>query len=322
MKILRDTNAVSPVVATLMLIMVAAGSVTFLSGMMNNMNSQTDNVAGKSNSADRTSMKINIISSDLAEPAMEPLVQAYNDKSLGVFLQLQKKSATLNITFMSNISIGEVGTGTADIGVSDRLPLPDETGKYPNLVAQKLGTSGIVVIVNKQHCATGCSFSKSALRGFYNGSNSSFTAYQMSGSSGTQQAFMNYLNINTTSISPSITAVTNSAGMLEAVETNNTGIGFIEYGYVANSGGVSIGGLLDEDNGQNYTNMSYSNFTSAAVSIDASNPYYPLELSHSLYFVTKGNPTLEDSFIKWARSSEGQDIIEKNGYISYIREFN
>ncbi len=141
MKIIKDTNAVSPVVASLMLIMVVAGSVTFLAGMMQNMNSQADQVAGKSTSADRTSMKINIISSDLAMPAVEPLVKAYNDKHTGVMLQLQK-SETLDMT------------------------------------------------------------------------------------------------------------------------------------------------------------------------------------SNALYFVTRGNPSLVDSFIEWARSSEGQDIIEKNGYISYTREFN
>ncbi len=317
MKIIKDTTAVSPVVATLMLIMVVAGSVTFLSGMMQNMNSQTDKVAGKSNSADRTSININIISSDLAEPAIEPLVNAYNDKSLGVFLQLQK-SETLNVT--SNVSIGEVSTGIADIGVSDRLPSQDELDEHPDLVAQKFGFSGIVVIVNKgAPCAPVCIFSKSALQGFYNGSDTSYTAYQMANPSGTQQAFMQYLNI---SINSNLPAVTGSAGMLNAVENNPSGIGFIEYGFVANSESVSIAGLYNESNGKNYTNMTYSNFTAAVASDDMNNSYYPLELVHPLYFVTRGNPTLENSFIKWARSSEGQDIIEKNGYMSYMREFN
>lgn len=320
MKIIKDTNAVSPVVASLMLIMVVAASVAFLSGMMNNMNSQADKVAGKGSSAGRTSMNINIISSDLALPAVEPLVKAYDDKSLGVFLQLQK-SATLNVT--SNISIGEVGTGIADIGISDRPPSQEELGEYPDLVAQKFGTSGVVVIVNEgAPCAPVCNFSKNALQKFYNNSDSSLTAYQMSGVSGTQQAFMQYIN---TSINSTLPAVTGSAGMLNAVETTPNSIGFIEYGYVysqANSGSAVISGLYDESNGQTYTNMSYSNFTTAAASSDVNNSYYPLELAHPLYFVTRGNPSLEDSFIQWARSSEGQDIIEKSGYISYMREFS
>jgi phosphate transport system substrate-binding protein len=314
MKIIKDTNAVSPVVATLMLIMVAAGSVTFLSGMMNNMNSQTDKVAGSSNSADRTSMKINIISSDLAYPAISPLVNAYNDKSLGVMLQLQM-SAALNMT--SNLSIGEVVTGSADIGVSDRLPTPDEMGKYPDLVAQKLGTSGIVVIVN----GPVGNFSKNTLRGCYNGTNTTCKAYQMTGSPGTEEAFLQYIN---TSMNSSIPAVTGSAGMLYAVENMPGSIGFIEYGYYVNSqvGSVNITDLYNEDSGKTYTNISYSNLTQAAASGDVNNSYYPLELAHPLYFVTRGNPSLSDSFIKWARSFEGQDIIENNGYISYTREFN
>jgi phosphate transport system substrate-binding protein len=320
MKIIKDTNAVSPVVATLMLIMVAAGSVTFLSGMMNNMNAQTDKVAGQSNSADRTSMKINIISSDIAEPAILPLVNAYNAKSLGVMLQLQT-SAALDMT--SNVSIGEVGTGIADIGVTDRLPSADEMGKYPDLVVQKLGSSGIVVIVNNGGSPAGI-FDKNTLLGFYNGTNSTLKAYQMTGSSGTEEAFLQY--IGNTSVSPNITAVTGSAGMLYALKNNPNSIGFIEYGYVSSQDklgpNVYIANLYNESNEITYANMSYSNFTQAATSSDVNNSYYPLELAHPLYFVTRGNPSLTDSFIKWARSFEGQDIIEKNGYISYTREFN
>lgn len=317
MKIIKDTKAVSPVVASLMLIMVVAGSVTFLSTIMQDMNSQTDKVAGKSTSADRTSIKINIISSDLARPAVEPLVKAYNDKRLGVFLQLQE-SEILNVT--SNVSIGEVGTGIADIGVSDRLPSPDEVGKYPDLVAQKLGTSGIVVIVNN---GTG-PYSGNDLRGYYNNTNPTLKAYQMTGSPGTQQAFMQYIGV--TSINSSISAVTGSAGMLDAVKNMPNSIGFIEFDYVDSPdkhGSVYIAGLYNNENmGIIYTNPSYSNFTQAATSSDVNNSYYPLELAHPLYFVTRGNPSLADSFIKWTRSSEGQDIIEKNGYISYMREFS
>lgn len=320
MKIIKDTNAVSPVVACLMLIMVVAASVAFLSGMMQNMNSQTDKVAGKSNSADRTSIKINIISSDLAYPAIFPLVKAYNDKSLGVMLQLQT-SAALNMT--SNVSIGEVGTGIADTGVSDRLPSPDEMGKYPDLVAQKLGTSGIVVIVNKGGSPAG-NFDKNTLLGFYNGTNSTLKAYQMTGSPGAEEAFLQY--IGNTSINSSIPSVTGSAGMLDALKNNPNSIGFIEYGYVDSQDkrgqSVNIANLYNEDSNVTYTNISYSNFTVAAASSNVNNSDYPLELAHPFYFVTRGNPTLSDSFIKWARSFEGQDIIEKNGYISYTREFN
>ncbi len=316
MKIIRDTKAVSTVVASLMLIMVVAGSAAFLSKMMQDMNSQTDKVAGKSTGADRTSMKINIISSDLARPAVEPLVKAYNDKSLGVFLQLQE-SETLNVT--SNISIGEVGTGIVDIGVSDRLPSPDEMGKYPDLVAQKLGTSGIVVIVNDGTSGP-TNFNNNTLKGFYDGTNGTRKAYQMSGFSGTQKAFLQYIGIP--SISSSIPAVTGSAGMLDVVKTTPNSIGFTEFGYVLGQN-VYVAGLINNENmAIIYTNPSYSNFTQAATSSDVNNSYYPLELAHPLYFVTRGNPSLVDSFIKWARSSEGQDIIEKNGYISYMREFN
>ncbi len=311
MRIVKDTNAVSTVVASLMLIMVVAGSAAFLSKMMQDMNYQTSTVAGKSTTAERTSMKINIISGDLAEPAVEPLVKAYNDKQLGVFLQLQKFDA---INVNSNMSIGEVGTGTADIGVSDRLPSQDDMAKYPDLLAQKLGYSGIVVIANPLPG----NLSKTTLIGYYNGS-IPITAYQMSGISGTQQAFMNYLG--NPAIGPSVTSVTGGAGMLDAVKNKPNSIGFIEYGYISSQAGL-IAGITNESNGQTYVNITYSNITQAVASGDVNNSYYPLELAHPLYFITKGNAPLSDSFIKWARSSEGQDIIDKNGYISYMREYS
>ncbi len=320
MKMIKDTNAVSPVVASLMLIMVVAGSVTFLAGMMQNMNSQADQVAGKSTGADRTSMKINIISSDLAKPAVEPLVKAYNDKRPGVVLQLQE-SETLDMT--SNVSIGEVGTGMADIGVSDRLPSPNEMGKYPDLVAQKLGTSGIVIIVNDGTPGTGI-FDKNTLRGLYNFTNTSLNAKRMAGSPGTEEAFLRYIGM--TSINSSIPAVTGNTEKLDALKNSPNSIGFIEYGYVSSQDklgpNVYIAGLYDEDITRTYTNMSHSNFTLAAAGGNVNNSCYPLELAHPLYFVTRGNPSLADSFIKWARSIEGQEILEKNGYISYTREFS
>jgi ABC-type phosphate transport system substrate-binding protein len=308
-----------------MLIMVVAGGVAFLSGMMQNMNSQADQVTGKSTGADRTSLKLNIISSDLARPAVEPLVKAYNDKHMGVLLQLQASENLMT----SNVSVGEVGTGSADIGVTDRLPSPDEMGKYPDLVAQKLGTSGIVVI----GYVPGAIFNKPFLSDCYLGAGCpSYTAYQMIGSPGTEKAFLRY--IGNPAVSSSITAVPGNSGMLETLKNNPTPLGFIEYGYVSSPdklGGLNIAGL---DNGyQIYTNLNYSNFTLAATSNDnitmavatsndVNNSNYPIELAHHLYFVTRGKPSLIDSFIKWARSFEGQDILEKNGYISYTREFN
>lgn len=318
MRLIDDTKAVSMVVSALLLIIVVAGSVAFLAGTMQGVTSQTDKAVSNGNSADLGAIKINIISSDLALPAVSPLVKAYNDKNLGVKLQLQQ-SDSLGGT--SNVSIGSVFSGLADIGVSDREPSPDEMGKYPDLVAQKFGTSGIVVIVN----GPGDNFSKDTLRGYYNHTNTSLTAYQMTDSPGTEKAFLQY--IGNTSINSNIPSVTGAAGMLDAVKTASSpgGIGFIEYGYVdsqAKLGSVRIAGLYDENSTITYTNMSYSNFTLAAISDNVNNSYYPLELSHPLYFVTRGKSSLADAFVKWVRSFEGQDIIEKNGYISYTREFS
>ncbi len=321
MKIIEDTKAVSPVVASLMLIMVVAGGAAFLSTIMQDVSSQTDDAVGKSNSADITSIKINIISSDLAMPAADSLVKAYNDKSAGVTLQLQK-SETLAGT--SNVSIGAVGTGITDIGVSDREPSPEEMGKYPSLMTYKLGTSGIVIIVNNGSGNPVGTFDKNTLKGFYNGTNTTLKAYQMTGSPGTEKAFLQY--IGNTSINSSISAVTGSAGMLDALKNTPNSIGFIEYGYADSQDergqNVHIAGILNEYSGIAYTNMNASNFTLAAASSNANNSYYPLELAHTFHFVTGRPSSLADSFIKWARSFEGQDIIEKNGYISYTREFN
>ena len=316
MRLIDDTKAVSMVVSALLLIIVVAGSVAFLAGTMQGVTSQTDKVVSNGNSADIGAIKINIISSDLALLAVSPLVKAYNDKNLGVKLQLQQ-SDSLGGT--SNVSIGSVSSGLADIGVSDREPSPYEMEKYPDLVAQKFGTSGIVVIVN----GPGDNFSKDTLRRFYNHTDNSLTAYQMTGSPGTEAAFLEYIGNN--SIDSSITNVAGGAGMLDAVKTKPDSIGFIEYGYVDSPeklGIVHITGLYNETSSKTYTNTSYSNFTLAAISDNVNNSYYPLELSHPLYFVTRGKSSLADAFVKWARSFEGQDIIEKNGYISYTREFS
>jgi len=322
MKMIKDTNAVSTVVASLLLIMVVAGSAAFLSAIMQDVGSQADDAVGKSSSMNITAIKIEVVSSDLAQPAVESLGSTYNDKRSGVMLQLQQGEM---LGGTSNIVIGATGTGTVDMGATDRLPSPDEMGKYPNLIANKFGFSGVVLIVNNVSVPPVPNYTKNDLRGFYNGTIITPKAYQMTGSPGTEKAFLQYSGI--TSIDPGITAVTGSAGMLDAVKNTANSIGFIEYGYVDTQEerglNVHIAGILNEDSGIAYTNISHSNFTLAAASSDVNNSYYPLELAHTLYFVTRGRPSsLEDAFIKWARSFEGQDIIEKNGYISYMREFN
>ncbi len=321
MKMIKDTNAVSPVVSSLLLIMVVAGGAAFLSAMMRDVGSQADDAVGKTSSMNITAMKIDIVTADLAQPAVESLRNTYNDKRSGVMLQ-QQQGEMLGGT--SNIVIGAIDAGTADIGATDRLPSPDEMGKYPDLNVNKIGTSGIVVIINNASGLPVPNYTKSDLQGFYNGTIHPPKAYQMTGSTGTEKAFLQYLGI--TSIDPGITAVTGNAGMLEAVKNWENSIGFIEYGYVdtpeERGQNVHIAGVKNEY-GYTYTNMSTSNVTLAAASSNVNNSYYPLELAHSLYFVTRGRPSsLEDDFIKWARSFEGQDIIEKNGYISYMREFN
>jgi ABC-type phosphate transport system substrate-binding protein len=319
MRLIDDTKAVSMVVSALLLIIVVSGSVAFLAGTMQGVMSQTDKAVGNGKSADIGAIKIDIMSSDLALPAVSPLVKAYNDKNLGVKLQLQQSDS---IAGTSNVSIGSVVSGIADIGISDREPSPDEMEKYPDLVAQKFGISGIVVIVNSP--TPNIIYSKSDLINIYSGSG--FKAYHMQNMSsrytGTEAAFLQYIGNN--SIDSSVTKVAGGPGMLDAVKTTSNSIGFIEYGYVDSPdklGSVYIAGLVNGS--QTYTNMSYSNFTLAAISNDVNNSYYPLELAHPLYFITRGKgSSLADAFVKWARSFEGQDIIEKNGYISYTRDFS
>lgn len=339
---IENNEAVSPVVATLLLIMVVAGGVAFISALSQDVSSQTSSVVGKSNSIEITSIKINIMGSELVKPAVDALAKAYNDKQLGVVIQSQG-SGNLGITSGSGIS--STGAGIIDIGTADRKPTPAELEKYPNLNLYKLGTSGIVVIINNGTDPDPVQLVKNegstyTLKGVYSGSSTrldywndsnqvnsitGLKAYQMAGSPGTEKAFLQFINL--TSIDPSIQEVSGNAGMLEAVKNTPKSVGFIEYGYVDTAekrgANVYIAGLWNNSNGIRYNNAYFniSNFTLASASSSASNPYYPLELAHPLYFVTNGKPSsLADSFIKWAKSYEGQDIIEKAGYVSYLRE--
>src|SRR5574341_2169037 len=112
MRIMNDTEAVSLVVSSLLLIMVVAGGAVFLSAAMRDVGSQTDDSVGKSSSMNITAIKIDIVTSDLAKPAIESLVNTYNDKHSGVMLQLQRGEM---LGGSSSIVIGAVATGTVDV---------------------------------------------------------------------------------------------------------------------------------------------------------------------------------------------------------------
>lgn len=296
----KSNEAVSPVVASLLLILVAsvgAGGVAILMGEFG------DDVEGinPGDLGDAASIRIDIIGSDLHEGAALKLIERYEDVNMGVSIHSEGDN--------TDSGINAVGIGSADICASDREITIEDLEKYPDLQSQQIGNAIIVVISNPKK-----DFTKTDLQGLYNGTNSSMNAYQYEGTTGIEDRFWEYLNISGNE--SEINSLKNFENMVKYVKGTQNSVGFIPLSYIGGDDSVLIAGV---ENGTGTiiesSNITFVNVTKAVR--DDNDSIYPQELRPPLYYVTNGNPAaVTDSFISWVKSPEGQMILTDSMYVS------
>ncbi|MHC1570042.1 MAG: substrate-binding domain-containing protein [Candidatus Syntropharchaeales archaeon] len=295
--LIHDTEAVSPVVAVLMLVMVVASAAGFIAMMVGDFGADTAELDMK-DVGDAAAIKVDIIGTDLAEPATEALDEAYGEINPGVKILMAGDTTDRGVM--------AVGARMADIAAADRELSSSDLEKYPALEEYQIGNAVIVVISNGQG-----SFTKDNLRGLYNGSNSTLTAFHYEGETGIEERFCEYINeskINETNEN----TTTGFDLMLEKVKDTDNSVGIIPFGYVMDeSNRKYIAGI----EGIKAETITFKNVTEAVRENNES--LYPEELRPPIFYVTNGKPSMiSDAFINWVRSPRGQEILEKEGYVT------
>ncbi|RLF34407.1 MAG: hypothetical protein DRM98_00685 [Thermoplasmata archaeon] len=305
--IIEDTRAVSPVVATLLLIVVVASASSFIAVMVSDFGRDTAEVDIE-DVGDAAAIKIDIIGTDLAKPATDALKSRYEEVNRGVRINVEGDDTDAGII--------AVGMRLADIAAADRVLTLDELEKHPALEPYQIGNGAIVVISKDQH-----HFTKDGLREIYNCTNASgWRGFHYEGETGIEERFWEYLNLTADNISEIHNKNKNVTSsfelMLEVIKEEEKSVGFIPFGYVMTGDNRKyIAGIEDISAG----NITLENITAAVREENETlaEEIYPKELRPPIYYVTNGKPsTLCDAFIKWVRSPEGQAILKGEGYVS------
>ena len=318
----NDTRAVSPVVATLVLIVVAitgAAGVALMQGQFASEVAEDTNTEELSTAA---ATELVIAGSTTVQPVSELLAEAYMHEHKGTRITVQGGG--------SGAGISSAGLDIVDIGAASRNVKDDpELVKYPDLETYQVGGSAVVVIVNE---ATGLiNVTKDEIEyTFTNGTGASITnltgiteVYMRAGASGTQDTFCDWLGIGADEFHGDVVSLSGNAAVLHKVATTPASIGFVDFGFADSSDDVIAIGLFD---GHQY-DATPANIKAQLKDITPTDPTddtYPggkNGLIRPLNYITNGYPSvMEQGFIDFARSPASAQYFTECGYFA-ITEF-
>lgn len=195
-------------------------------------------------------------------------------------------------------------SGEIDIGAASRDLKPQEKRKYPNLKVYSVGKDSVAIVVHPSNPVNGLTM-KQASKIFsgeisnwkeVGGPDKEIHVVSREFSSGTREVFDKYVmepynnTINATLTKPS------NGEVKATVAGDKAAIGYISLGYVDDSvKALNIDGVEPTE----------ANVKSGD---------YPIV--RTLHLMTKGEPSqLEQAFIDFVKSEQGQKVVEQQGYI-------
>lgn len=308
----QNEDAVSPIVATLVLIVVAVvGAVavgTIMGTFSNDVGSKvsSDDVAG----AVGPSGEILIAGSTTVQPVSELLAKAFMADHAGTRITVQGGGSGAGIT---SAKMGLVSIGAASKAVDD-----------PELEVTQIGGSAVVVIAHKDFTAS--TVTKTELYDFItNGTKAGNLAnadkfVQRAEESGTEETFAQWVTDKAKKSLDEYTteSANGNAGVLAAVKSHANYIGFVDAGYALNDANVKV---LKIDG---YSDTTSKNVLQALKDDKAgkTSTAYPNGLTRPLNYMTKGTPSKTvQSFIDFARSPGAIELFHEAGMYS-ILEFS
>ncbi|ETA69259.1 phosphate ABC transporter substrate-binding protein, PhoT family [Methanolobus tindarius DSM 2278] len=319
-KIFNDEAGVSPIVATLVLVVVAIAGAAAVGTIMGSFSSDVSDEASAADATSAASTELLIAGSTTVQPVSELLAEAYMDEHNGIKVTVQGGGSGAGIT-STELDIIDIGSASKPV---------DTTTDHPDLQVHQIGGSAVVVIANGalegynttqaelfaiySNCTDGKSYYAISGSNFTSAtSGSQVTVYQRSEASGTEETFAKYLDgafgdAKDVDDSEALGAVGN-AGVLAAVEDTTNSIGFVDFGFAVSSESVTIVGV------DGYNDVTEDNVLDCLAGKDT----YQEDLTRPLNYLTNGNPsTVEQSFINFAMSPVATQYFEDVGYFSII----
>ncbi len=205
----------------------------------------------------------------------------------------------------SGHGVKSVGAGEIDIGAASRDVKSSELEQYPDLKPVAIGKDSVAVVVHASNAVSDLTLEQ--LAQIFSGEitnwkdvggpDAEIRVITREEGSGTRETFETYVMAPFELDIAARASVKSSNGEVRAtVGSDARSIGYLSLGYVdATIKAVSVGGI----------EATVANVVAGA---------YPIQ--RSLYLITKGDPDeLEQAFLAFVLSSEGQAVVEDMGYI-------
>jgi len=302
----QSEDAVSPIVATLVLIVVAVVGAVAVGTIMGTFSNDVADQTNVGDVAGSSAYEILIGGSTTVQPVSELLGKAFMAENPGVKINVQGGGSGVGIT---SAKMGLVDIGAASKAVTDS-----------ELTVTQIGGSAVVVIAGSS--VTAPDVTKAELWDALNGTSfpAGATAFvQRAEESGTEETFAKYVTGDTKSSLDSYTteSATGNAGVLAAVKSHPTYIGFVDAGYALN----------DADKGTKFNVLTVESEDATSSNILAAlkgdSTAYPAGLTRPLNYLTKadGTNSIAQKFIDFARSPSSIETFHEAGMYS-ILEFS
>ena len=311
-----DTRAVSPIVATLVLVVVAISGAAAVGTIMGTFSSDVSGEANTGELAEASSTEILIAGSTTVQPVSELLAEAYMDDHQGIKVTVQGGG--------SGAGISSAGMDIVDIGAASRPVKDTELEKYPDLKTHQIGGSAVVVIAGKDIAAF--NITRTHLIAAYKNDDPAAitestdvtvntTLYQRAEESGTEDTFTKWLG--KISINDDIEGHTGNAGVLAAVQGDGDSIGFVDFGFADGASDVVILGIFDDGESDNIYGNATITSKNLKKELSGEKDMYPDLLARPLNYMTNGEPTsMEQAFITFAQSPGAATYFEECGYFA------
>jgi phosphate transport system substrate-binding protein len=210
----------------------------------------------------------------------------------------------------SGHGVKSVGAGEIDIGAASRDVKAAELEQYPDLKPVAIGKDSVAIVLHPHNTINELTLEQAAqifsgeITNWEDvgGANAAIRVITREEGSGTRETFEKYVMTPFDKEVAGKASVKGSNGEVRAtVSSDASSIGYVSLGYVDNTRkAVTVGSI----------EATVANVLSGD---------YPIQ--RSLYLITKGNPSaLEQAFIDFVLSSEGQEVVEDVGYIKVVSE--
>jgi len=339
MKRMNNDMAVSPIVATLVLIVVAVIGAVAVGTIMGTFSSDVSKQANANQASDASATHILVAGSTTVYPASLALASDYETQHPGIKIDVQGGG--------SGAGVAAAGQGIADIGASSSALTQTQLSTYPNLQTYQIGARSVVFIVNKNSGAAGQTVAKSELNTWITGklasnltvggtSSNINKLVQRSDASGTESTAAKFIGASGYSgdnafdaLTTNSTPVSGNPGVIAEINGNTAGneIGFADLGYVYDTTGnlkstassISVLNVTDGTNNYQYSTGSALRTACLASAKDmiagtSQGTNWPQSLDSQLLYVTNGEPSsVVKNFITYAQSPAGGADIQSAG---------